>query len=100
MLAGTGGRHGWESLIRLTFGSVSRGKLRAGSHGAQQLDVTMSARALRVKLADRVSRTGSAKPARQGRPPGGGKLAPHLTTLLEWVETSALTSRCRNWRPN
>jgi len=40
-----------------------------------------------VKLADRVSRTGSAEPARQGRPPGGGKLAPHLTALLEWVET-------------
>ena len=39
-----------------------------------------------VKLADRVSRNGSAEPARQGRPPGGGKLAPHLTALLEWVE--------------
>jgi transposase len=31
-------------------------------------------------------RTGSAAPARQGRPPGGGKLAPHLTLLLEWVD--------------
>src|ERR1700739_1706096 len=39
-----------------------------------------------VKLAARVARTGSAEPARQGRPPGGGKLAPHLTALLEWVE--------------
>ena len=39
-----------------------------------------------VKLADRVSRTGSADPARQGRPPGGGKLAPHLTALLEGGE--------------
>ena len=39
-----------------------------------------------VKLADRVLRTGSAEPARQGRPPGGGKLAPHLLTLLEWVD--------------
>ena len=39
-----------------------------------------------MKLANRVSRTGSAEPARQGRPPGGGKLAPHLTALLEWVE--------------
>ena len=38
-----------------------------------------------VKLAERVSRTGSAEPARQGRPPGGGKLAPHLALLLEWV---------------
>jgi hypothetical protein len=39
-----------------------------------------------VKLADRVSRTGSAEPARQGRPSGCGKLAPYLTALLEWVE--------------
>ena len=39
-----------------------------------------------MKLADRVSRTGSAEPSRQGRPPGGGKLAPYLKALLEWVE--------------
>ena len=39
-----------------------------------------------VKLAERVSRTGSAQPARQGRPPGGGKLAPYLTALIGWVE--------------
>ena len=39
-----------------------------------------------VKLADRVSRAGSAEPARQGRPPGGGKLARYVTALLDWVE--------------
>lgn len=39
-----------------------------------------------VKLAQRVARTGSAAPARQGRPPGGGKLAPHLAMLIGWVE--------------
>jgi transposase len=39
-----------------------------------------------VKLAARVARTGSAEPARQGRPPGGGKLAPYLKTLIGWVE--------------
>jgi len=39
-----------------------------------------------VKLADRISRTGSAEPARQGRPPGSGKLAAYLPVLLEWVE--------------
>jgi len=39
-----------------------------------------------VKLAARISRTGSADPARQGRPPGGGKLAPHMATLIGWVE--------------
>lgn len=40
-----------------------------------------------VKLAQRVARTGSAEPARQGRPAGGGKLAPHLATLIGWVES-------------
>ena len=39
-----------------------------------------------VKLAARVTRTGSAAPARQGRPPGGGKLAPYLAMLIGWVE--------------
>jgi transposase len=39
-----------------------------------------------VKLAARVARTGSAEPARQGRPPGGGKLGPHVARLIGWVE--------------
>ena len=39
-----------------------------------------------VKLAARVARTGSAEPARQGRPPGGGKLAPHVAALAGWVD--------------
>jgi len=39
-----------------------------------------------VKLASRVARTGSAEPAPQGRPAGGGKLAPHLAALIAWVE--------------
>ena len=50
---------------------------------ARRYDVSAS---FAVKLAARVSRTGSVEPARQGRPPGGGKLAPHLGVLLEWVE--------------
>lgn len=39
-----------------------------------------------VKLAARVARTGSVEPAQQGRPPGGGKLAPYLALLIGWVE--------------
>ena len=39
-----------------------------------------------VKLAERVSLTGSAEPARQGRAPGGGKLAPYLRARTGWVE--------------
>ena len=38
-----------------------------------------------VKLLARVALTGSAEPARQGRPPGGGKLAEHRAFLIEQV---------------
>src|SRR3990167_2802918 len=60
---------------------IASGRSRRAAAG--RFDVIAS---LAVKLADRVSRTGSAEPARQGRPPGGGKLALHLTALLEWVD--------------
>lgn len=39
-----------------------------------------------VRFAQRMSATGSIAPARQGRPPGGGKLAPYTATLVRWVE--------------
>lgn len=39
-----------------------------------------------VRLAARVARTGSVEPGRQGRPPGGGKLAPHMQALVGWGE--------------
>lgn len=51
---------------------------------AQRFKVSAS---FAVKLAARVARTGSLDPARQGRPRGGGKLAPHLATLIAWVES-------------
>lgn len=38
-----------------------------------------------VKLMQRVSTTGSPAPARQGRPPGKGKLAPHKDFLIARV---------------
>ncbi len=41
-----------------------------------------------IKLVQRVAKTGSAAPARQGRPPGAGKLAPHMAKLIRWVEVT------------
>ena len=38
-----------------------------------------------VKLLARVGLTGSVEPARQGRPPGGGKLAAHRDFLIDQV---------------
>lgn len=40
-----------------------------------------------VRLAQRMAATGSLEPSRQGRPPGGGKLAGHADVLIRWVET-------------
>lgn len=60
---------------------IASGRSRRAA--ARRYDVSPS---FAVKLADRVSRTGSVEPARQGRPPGGGKLAPYLTALLDWVD--------------
>ena len=42
-----------------------------------------------VKLAARVACTGSARPARQGRPPGGGKLAPYRNFLMSCVQAKS-----------
>jgi transposase len=39
-----------------------------------------------VKLLQRVAATGSPAPARQGRPPGAGKLAPHEDFLIAQVK--------------
>jgi transposase len=39
-----------------------------------------------VRLAQRMTNTGSLAPGRQGRPPGGGKLAPYRELLLGWVD--------------
>src|SRR5689334_10527468 len=86
MLAGIGGQYGMgkpysKDLRERVQASVESGQSRRSA--ARHYAVSAS---FAVKLVERVSRTGSAEPARQGRPPGGGKLAPYLTALLEWVE--------------
>ena len=60
---------------------IDRGQSRRAA--ARRYDVSAS---FAVKLSARVSETGSLEPARQGRPPGGGKLAAYLEDLIEWVE--------------
>jgi transposase len=62
-------------------GYVSEGGSRRGA--AKRFGVSDSCA---VKLLARVERTGSSAPARQGRPPGEGKLAAHRAFLIEQVE--------------
>lgn len=62
------------------------GRVRAGHsrrEAARQFGVSAS---FSVKLSRRVASTGSTAPARQGRPRGTGKLAPHREQLIAWVE--------------
>ena len=59
--------------------------IRAGREGRKSRRSADHAVSLTVAvtLADPMSQTGSAEPARQARPPVGGKLAAYLTALLE-----------------
>lgn len=63
------------------IGYVSAGGSRRGA--AKHFGVSNSCA---VKLLARVEQTGSCAPARQGRPPGDGKLAAHRSFLIEQVE--------------
>jgi len=63
------------------YGAIEEGSSRRAAAGRFGVSVSTS-----VRLAQRVSATGSVAPARQGRPPGSGKLAPYAATLIRWVE--------------
>ncbi len=60
---------------------VAGGGSRRGA--ARQFSVSDSCA---VKLVARAEATGSVEPARQGRPPGGGKLAAHRAFLIDQVK--------------
>lgn len=62
-------------------GHVSSGHSRRDA--ARRFGVSASCA---VKLVQQVTKTGSVAPARQGRPPGAGKLAPYMAKLVRWVE--------------
>ncbi len=63
------------------YGEIEQGGSRRAA--ARRFDVSASTS---VRLAQRMAATGTLEPARQGRPPGGGKLAPHADLLIGWVE--------------
>ena len=63
------------------YGEIERGETRRAA--ARRFGVSA---ATGVCLAQRMAATGSLEPSRQGRPPGGGKLAAHGDDLVRWVE--------------
>ncbi len=73
---------GYSSDLRVRiYGDIERGSSRRAA--ARRFGVSASTG---IRLAHRMASTGSLEPARQGRPPGGGKLAPHAGLLIGWVE--------------
>ncbi len=70
-----------SDLRERVYGLIKAGHSRRAA--ARQFEVSPS---FAVKLAARVASTGSTGPARQGRPPGGGKLAPYRDFLVSRVE--------------
>lgn len=76
------------------YGEIEQGGARRAA--ARRFDVSASTS---IRLAQRMATTGALESARQGRPPGGGKLAPHAAFLIGWGKLRA-TSPCPNWRPS
>lgn len=71
-------------LRRRIAGRVEAGHSRRES--ARHFGVSESCA---VKLMQRVEATGSSAPAKQGRPAGGGKLAPHRDFLIAQVKAKS-----------
>jgi transposase len=73
---------GYSSDLRVrVYGAIEGGDSRRAA--ARRFGVSP---ATSVRLAQRMASTGSLEPSRQGRPPGGGKLAPYSQVLARWVE--------------
>ena len=75
------GRAHSGDLRERVYGDIAGGRSRRAA--ARRFGVSASTG---VRLAQRMADTGSLAPAKQGRPRGGGKLAPHRDLLLGWVE--------------
>lgn len=74
---------GLSSDLRVrVYGKIEQGESRRAA--ARHFGVSA---ATSVRLAQRMAATGSLEPLRQGRPPGGGKLAAFAALLVGWVET-------------
>jgi transposase len=76
------------------MGKSSSADLRARIYGDVEKGQSCRAAARRfgvapstaVRLAQRKAQTGSLAPARQGRPPGKGRLAAHVPALIAWID--------------
>lgn len=75
------GRAYSSDLRERVYGEVASGQSRRAA--ARRFGVSASTG---IRLAQRMSETGSLAPERQGRPRGSGKLAGYRDRLVGWVE--------------
>lgn len=68
-------------LRERVYGEVEKGQSRRAA--ARRFGVSVSTS---IRLSQRMAAKGSLEPEKQGRPPGGGKLAAHGDALIRWVE--------------
>src|SRR5471032_907846 len=68
-------------LRERVYGEIENGQSRRAA--ARRFGVSVSTS---IRLAQRMATKGSLEPEKQGRPPGGGKLAAHADALIRWVE--------------
>jgi transposase len=70
-----------SDLRKRVYGDIESGQSRRAA--ARRFGVSVSTS---IRLAQRMAAKGSLEPEKQGRPPGGGKLAPYADVLISWVE--------------
>jgi len=70
-----------SDLRERVYGDIESGQSRRAA--GRRFGVSASTS---VRIAQRMARKGSLAPDKQGRPPGGGKLAPYAEVLIRWVE--------------
>jgi transposase len=70
-----------SDLRERVFGDIESGQSRRAA--ARRFGVSASTG---VRIAERMATKGTLEPEKQGRPRGGGKLAPYAEVLTRWVE--------------
>ena len=72
-----------SDLRERVYGEIESGQSRRAAGRRFGVSAATS-----VRIAQRMATKGSLEPDKQGRPPGGGKLAPYAESLTGWVEES------------
>jgi len=73
-----------KDLRERVYGDIESGQSRRAAGRRFGVSAATS-----VRIAQRMATKGTLEPEKQGRPPGGGKLAPYAEDLIRWVEATS-----------